>query len=141
MQLARQFFHRRLLATAVLRGPYSKTLCLSEGRFRGVLRGRSWFLFSQVTGVLMAVAPDRGSGAGVRPRDGRHAPAAVLSGAKSGTPCKMTCGYSSATVLKLSRTKQETTRTYLRSLDVYAPFTHPADLRSTMQRTRFICRS
>ena len=70
MQLARQFFHRRLSATAVLRGPYSKTLCLSEGRFRGVRRGRSWFLFSQVTGVLMAVAPDRGSGAGVRPRDG-----------------------------------------------------------------------
>ena len=108
MQLARQFFHRRLSATAVLRGPYSKTVCLSEGRFRGVRRGRSWFLFSQVTGVLMAVAPDRGSGAGVRPRDGRHAPAAVLSGAKSGTLSGMICGYSSATVLKLNQLNKNT---------------------------------
>jgi len=56
----------------------------------------------------MAVAPDRGSGAGVRPRDGRHAPAAVLSGAKSGTLSGMICGYSSATVLKLNQLNKNT---------------------------------
>ena len=84
MQLARQFFHRWLLATAVLRGPYPKTLCLSEGRFRGVRRGRSFFLFSQVAVVLMAVAPDRASGAGVRPR--RPLPEPFFRGKNQGRP-------------------------------------------------------